>query len=107
MKIMAGWFRSSRGFAIGVLVGALTIGSAMPGLLRAVGGIGEPTLVLLAAAGLALSALLVLTIESGPYQAPAAPFDPSAKSRILSDRGTMLANLGYFGHMPPFRTLRD
>ncbi len=53
MKIMAGWFRAGRGFAIGVLVGALTVGSAMPHLLRAVGGVGEPTRVLLAAAGLA------------------------------------------------------
>jgi len=100
MKIMAGWFRSGRGLAIGVLVGALTVGSAMPHLIRAVGGIGEPTLVLLAAAGLALvGGLLVLTIEPGPYQAPTAPFDPRAVSRILRDRGTTLANLGYFGHM--------
>jgi MFS family permease len=100
MKIMAGWFRSGRGFAIGVLVGALTVGSAMPHLIRAVGGVGEPTLVLVAAAGLALvGGVLVLTVEPGPYQAPAAPFDPRAVSRILGDRGTMLANLGYFGHM--------
>jgi len=100
MKIMAGWFRAGRGFAIGVLVGALTVGSAMPHLLRAVGGVGEPTRVLLAAAGLAaIGGVLVLFVEPGPYQAPAAPFDPGAVSRILRDRGTMLANLGYFGHM--------
>jgi len=97
---MAGWFRAGRGFAIGVLVGALTVGSAMPHLLRAVGGVGEPTRVLLAAAGLALvGGVLVLFVEAGPYQAPAAPFDPGAVSRILRDRGTVLANLGYFGHM--------
>ncbi|MGM0718208.1 MAG: MFS transporter, partial [Halobacteriota archaeon] len=43
--------------------------------------------------------VLVLFVEPGPYQAPAAPFDPSAVSRIMRDRGTVLANLGYFGHM--------
>jgi MFS family permease len=100
MKIMAGWFRKGRGFAIGVLVGALTVGSAMPHLLRGVGGVGQPTPVLLGASGLAvLGAILVLFVEPGPYQAPAAPFDPSAIRRIAGDRGTVLANLGYFGHM--------
>jgi MFS family permease len=100
MKIMAGWFRKGRGFAIGVLVGALTVGSAMPHLLRGVGGVGRPTPGLLGASGLAvLGAILVLFVEPGPYQAPAAPFDPSAIRRIAGDRGTVLANLGYFGHM--------
>jgi MFS family permease len=100
MKIMAGWFREGRGFAIGTLVGALTIGSAMPHLLRAIGGVGRPRLVLLGAAGLAaVSSVLVLFVRPGPHQAPAAPFDPGAVRRMLSDRGTMLANLGYFGHM--------
>ncbi|WP_136601382.1 MFS transporter [Salinigranum halophilum] len=100
MKIMAGWFRAGRGFAIGVLVGALTIGSALPHLLRGVGGVGQPQLVLYGAAGLAVvGAFLALWVEPGPYQAPAAPFDPGALGRMLRDRGTMLANGGYFGHM--------
>ncbi|QGA84077.1 nitrate/nitrite transporter [Halomicrobium sp. LC1Hm] len=100
MKILAGWFERGRGFAIGVLVGALTIGSALPHLLRAVGGVGQPRLVLFGAAGLAtVGGVLVLLVEPGPYQAPAAPFDPSALARILRDRPTMLANGGYFGHM--------
>jgi len=100
MKIMAGWFREGRGFAIGTLVGALTIGSALPHLLRAIGGVGRPRMVLLGAAGLAVvSAILVLFVRPGPHQAPAAPFDPGAVRRMLRDRGTMLANLGYFGHM--------
>ena len=100
MKIMAGWFRSGRGFAIGVLVGALTVGSAMPHLLRGVGGVGRPRLVLFGAAGLALvGSVLVLFVDSGPYQADAAPFDPGAVPRLLRDRGSLLANIGYFGHM--------
>ncbi|MEF8799959.1 MAG: MFS transporter [Halolamina sp.] len=100
MKILAGWFREGRGFAIGVLVGALTVGSALPHLLRAIGGVGEPRVVLYGAAGLAtIGGLLALMVNPGPYQSPAAPFDPSAIGRILRDRGTMLANGGYFGHM--------
>jgi MFS family permease len=88
MKLLAGWFRAGRGLAIGVLVGALTVGSALPHLIRAVGGVGRPRVVLLGAAVLAVvGAGLVLLVEPGPYQ------------RILRDRGTVLANLGYFGHM--------
>src|SRR5438132_1515688 len=34
MKIVAGWYREGRGLAIGVLVGALTLGSALPHLVR-------------------------------------------------------------------------
>jgi MFS family permease len=100
MKVVAGWFREARGLAIGTVVGALTVGSALPHLLRVVGGVGRPRLVLFGAAGLAVVAAgLVLLIRPGPYQAPAAPFDPGAVGRILRDRPTSLANLGYFGHM--------
>lgn len=101
MKIMAGWFRRRRGLAIGVLVGALTVGSAAPHLLRAVGGVGRWRPVLYLAAGLALAGgvLAAAAVEDGPYQAPSAPFDPSAVGRIVRDRATMLANAGYFGHM--------
>jgi sugar phosphate permease len=56
--------------------------------------------VLFGAAALALvGGGLVLLVRPGPHQAPAAPFDPAAVRRVLSDRGTVLANLGYFGHM--------
>jgi MFS family permease len=100
MKLVAGWFRDKRGLAVGTLVGALTLGSALPHLVRAIGGVGRPRFVLVVAAGLAaVGGLLVLAARPGPYQSPAAPFDPGAARRILTDRGTMLANLGYFGHM--------
>ena len=100
MKVMAGWFERGRGLAIGALIGALTVGSALPHLVRGVGGVGRPTLVLLVAAGFAAAGgVLALLVRPGPHQAPAAPFDPGAIRRILADRGTLLANLGYFGHM--------
>ncbi|WP_082682126.1 MFS transporter [Haloferax profundi] len=100
MKLVAGWFREERGLAIGTLIGALTVGSALPHLLRAVGGIDRPRLVLLGAAALAtVGAVTVLRVSPGPYQSPAAPFDPTAVRRILRDPPTLLANTGYFGHM--------
>src|SRR6266851_1730536 len=37
MKIIATWFRTGRGFALGVLIGALTLGKASPYLVNAIG----------------------------------------------------------------------
>ncbi|MFD1564617.1 MFS transporter [Haloarchaeobius amylolyticus] len=100
MKMMASWFVRGRGLAIGVLVGALTVGSASPHLLRALGGIGQPRLVLYGTAAIAaIGGLLALAYEDGPHQPETAPFDPSAVRRIVTDRGVVLANTGYFGHM--------
>src|SRR3990170_7032019 len=39
MKVLAGWFSRERGLAVGVLIGALTLGSAMPHGLRAAGSL--------------------------------------------------------------------
>ena len=101
MKIAAGWFREARGWAIGVLVGALTLGSAAPHLVRWLVPAGHWRAVLLVAAASAfLGAMLVrLVPNDGPYAAPSPPFSWSATPRILRDRAVMFANLGYLGHM--------
>jgi len=101
MKIAAGWFREARGWAIGVLVGALTLGSAAPHLVRWLVPPGHWRAVLLVAAASALlGAMLVrLVPNDGPYAAPSPPFSWSATPRILRDRAVLLANLGYLGHM--------
>ena len=105
MKLVATWCREDRGFGIGLLVGALTLGSALPHLLNAVPLLGpagmppwRPTL--LAAAGLTFTGgLLALAVRQGPHLAQGAPFDWRFVGRGLADRPTRLANLGYFGHM--------
>jgi len=101
IKIAAGWWRQQRGTAIGILVGALTIGSASPNLFRVVVVGAEWRGVILAAAGAALASagLFWLVIREGPFQAPSAPFDPTAVLQVLRDRGVMLATAGYLGHM--------
>src|SRR5512138_2356769 len=53
MKIMATWTRRDRGFGVGLLVGALTLGSAAPHLLRAAGSSGNWQAVLYGAAAMA------------------------------------------------------
>ena len=100
MKIAAGWFRHQRGLALGLLIGALTLGKAFPHLLTALFGAQwrEPMLLVsaLAASG---GVLVVVTVSDGPYVAATAPFDPHAIRRIMSTRGARLATLGYLGHM--------
>ncbi len=101
MKIAAGWFREARGWAIGVLVGALTLGSAVPHLVRWLVPAGHWRAVLLVAAASALlgAVLVRLVPNDGPYAVPSPPFSWSATPRILRDRAVLLANLGYLGHM--------
>ena len=101
MKIAAGWFREARGWAIGIVVGALTIGSAAPHLVRALVPAGQWRTVLEVAAVSAFAgALLVLRVpHDGPYAAPSPAFAWSAAPRILKDRAVALANGGYLGHM--------
>ena len=101
MKIAAGWFRERRGTALGVVVGAVGLGSALPHLLVYLGaGLPWRPLVasssLLAAAG---AAIVALTVEDGPYVTASAPFDRHALRVVLASRGTRLAMLGYFGPM--------
>jgi MFS family permease len=101
MKIAAGWFLRRRGAALGVLVGALTVGSAFPHLLAAASATIPWRALMLGASLLALvGGLLVVTrVNDGPYVATSARFDPGAVARVFGDRRTRLATLGYLGHM--------
>ncbi len=101
MKIMATWMKEDRGLGLGLLIGALTIGTASPHLLRAVGGTANWQFVLILAAGMAaLGGVIGLLIgELGPYRGPSAKFRWRYIGEVLSDRGLRLANFGYLGHM--------
>jgi MFS family permease len=101
LKIAAGWFADRRGTALGVVVGALTIGSAFPHLLAWSAAAVSWRALMGVASGLAVAGGLVVLIAvgDGPHVAASAPFDPRAVARVLADRGTRLATLGYLGHM--------
>lgn len=107
MKLVATWCKEDRGLGIGLLVGALTVGSAMPHLLNALPGlanqIGIPPWrpVLLASSALALVAagIAARTVRAGPLLPPAVRFDWRLAGRGLADRAARLANFGYLGHM--------
>ena len=101
MKIMATWTREDRGYGIGLLVGALTLGSATPHLLKVIGGAGDwkPVLVLSGALALAGGFLAGAFVREGPHRTVPPKFDWKYAGAIWRDRPIVLANLGYFGHM--------
>lgn len=101
MKIMATWTREDRGFGIGLLVGALTLGSAAPHLIKSLGGIGDWKPVLFWSGALAAAGGLVAAafLREGPHRTAAPRFDWRYAAAIWRDKGIALANLGYFGHM--------
>jgi MFS family permease len=101
MKIMSTWTKEDRGLGIGLLVGALTIGSASPHLLNLFGGVGDWKPVLFLASALALVGGLIgaLFITEGPYRAPTPPFNWRYIGQITRNRELVLAQVGYLGHM--------
>jgi MFS family permease len=100
LKLMSTWFTKGRGNALGVLVGALTVGSAAPHLVNGLGGL-EWGVVIYATSALTLGGGLIagLAVKDGPFPFPAAIFDPRQAGRVFASRGVRLACLGYFGHM--------
>ena len=100
MKIMATWFREGRGLAIGILIGALTVGSAMPHLVRGLTDLPwRQTLLVASVLGGAGALLTALFVREGPYTFPPARFDLRMAAAIFRERGPRLACFGYFGHM--------
>ncbi len=101
IKLMATWFTRGRGLALGFLIGALTLGSSMPHLIRAVTeGLDWRAVVIGTSAATLLSAAIFgLAVAEGPHAFGRATFDPRQSLRTLRSRGVLLANIGYFGHM--------
>ncbi len=100
MKIIAGWFQRGRGLALGIMIGALTVGSAVPHAVNSLGGINWQGVVLLGSAQAVLGALIVaIAVHEGPYAMPKSQLDLGQVLEITRNRGLRLANLGYLGHM--------
>src|SRR5438105_3594486 len=99
MKLASTWARGDMGLLVGILVGALTLGSALPHLFNAFGGI-DWRIPLAVASGCALLAALLIGVAGvGPNRAPAPRFDPHYVLTAWRDVPLRLANLGYLGHM--------
>lgn len=100
LKFISTWFQEGRGIALGCVIGALTLGSAMPHAINALGGVGwRGVIMATSGATLAGAALILLALKEGPHPFPQARFDPSEIGEALSDKRFLLCTTGYLGHM--------
>lgn len=98
MKIAATWAKGDLGLLIGLLVGAVTLGSASPHLFATAGL--DWRLPAIAAGGSAiLGAILIRWADVGPNRGPAPPFRLANAFDAFRSPPLRLANFGYFGHM--------
>ena len=102
MKIAAQWYTKGLGGALGLLLGALVLGSASAHALRAMGdALPWPALMLGVAALSAMSGLLLFFATGDPPQATArvSTLQWSALTTLWTDARVKASVLGYFGHM--------
>ncbi|MFD1210514.1 MFS transporter [Arthrobacter sp. GCM10027362] len=99
MRMVSSWAINDLGKLVGLLVGALTVGSALPHLFT-IGEAWNWKLVYAVSSAAALSAAcLVRFVKLGPAFTRAQKFDPRVLKAALVKRPVRLANLGYLGHM--------
>jgi MFS family permease len=99
LKLLATWFRTGRGTALGIAVGALTLGSAGPHLVNGLGGLDWHAVIVVTSILTLAGGLVALSVGDGPFAFPRAVFDPRQIGLVFRNRGVRLASLGYFGHM--------
>ena len=99
MKMAVSWARDDVGLLMGMLVAALTLGSAAPHLFNAFGGVDWQFTLLAASALALLSALLINLVGLGPNLAPAPRFSPGVALQAFRRPALRWANFGYLGHM--------
>ncbi len=100
LKATATWFRDRRGFALGVMVGALTLGSALPPLITAAGGFSWQSTIIVTSVATVVGGLIAEYVAAdGPYPFGRASFEAKRVLIVFRNRELRLATLGYFGHM--------
>ena len=99
MKLVTTWAKGDMGFMVGILVGALTLGSASPHLFNALGGIDWRFTIGITSVSALLAGIAILFAGIGPNVGKAPPFNPRLALRAWTDKPVRLANLGYLGHM--------
>jgi MFS family permease len=99
MRLVATWAAGDLGLLVGLLVGALTLGSASPHLLAAFGQFDWRTIYLVAAGLAVCGGLAILAAGVGPNAPRQIRLDAGRVSQAWRNPALRLANLGYLGHM--------
>lgn len=100
MKMAATWFRAERGLAIGAVVGALTVGKAVPYLLEGGGHLPMVDVVAVPSlAALAAALLIAIGYRDGPHAFPARRFSWGLAATVTREPLLRRVTGGYLGHM--------
>jgi MFS family permease len=101
MKIASGWYRRGLGKALGLLVAALVLGTALPhGVSALLHGLPwQATVIASSALAVAGAAFMFACVPDGPYLASAAPGAKRPGGRLFASPQVRATAMGYFGHM--------
>jgi predicted MFS family arabinose efflux permease len=99
VRLVATHYVRGRGVATGVVVGALTLGSGTPHLVRGLGDVPWPATILTTSVLALLAAVVIRPVAAGPGAASAPPLNAAAAVRALRARPVRLTTFGYLGHM--------
>ena len=100
VRLVATYFARGRGLATGVVVGALTLGSATPNLVRGIGDVPWQVTIIATSCLAVLAALVISPVRTGPGAVASPPLDIAAAGRALvRERPLRLVTMGYLGHM--------
>ncbi len=100
MKLVVSWAPEQMGKALGWLTGMLCLGTALPHLIRALGGgFDWQVMVTLSSLLAVIGGLMVVRTGDGPYAKSAGRFNWGGVLNAFHQPSFRAAALGYFGHM--------
>jgi len=99
MKLAATWAKGNMGMLLGLLVGALTLGSAAPHLFNVLGGVDWRLTLAIGSIAALFAAFIIRFASVGPAHTKSPPFSPGLALQAVTSPALRWANLGYLGHM--------
>lgn len=101
VKLLALWFPKRRGLAIGILIAALTLGSALPHFIVIIFDSFQWQLIIIASSVLACFAAIIMhfLVVDPTIKAKKTIISYKLLKNVIKNKRVMLANYGYFGHM--------
>jgi len=100
MKLIISWAPNKAGFTLGWLVGMLTLGTALPHLLRSVGAdYSWQTIIVLSSLLAVVAGIIIYLLGDGPHLSNNAKLDKNAARKAFKIPAFRAAAFGYFGHM--------
>jgi MFS family permease len=101
MKIASDYYQKGLGKSLGLLVGALVLGTAFPHLLKSITTDLPWRYVIYSTSALSIlgGLMILLLVPDGPFRKPAQELKLTAFLSGFRNKNFRTASLGYFGHM--------